>query len=193
MELLNLEDQTFEKLEFSLSTYPKGQYENCSFIACDFSNANLSNYIFIDCVFTTCNLSLAKLSKTTLRNVHFIECKLTGLHFEDCYPFGMTLCFDGCNLTHSSFFKTSIKETVFKKCLLLETDFAASDLTACVFELCDLSGALFDNTILEKADLRTSFHFSINPASNRIKKAKFSLSGLAGLLENYDLEIDTSL
>jgi len=30
----------------------------------------------------------------------------------------------------------------------------------------------------------------IDPELNRIKKAKFSQSGLAGLLEKYDLEID---
>ena len=51
-------------------------------------------------------------------------------------------------------------------------------------------GAAFENTILEKADFRTSFNYSIDPGKNRIKKAKFSLAGIAGLLEKYDIEID---
>jgi hypothetical protein len=53
-----------------------------------------------------------------------------------------------------------------------------------------LQGSTFDNTILEKADLRTAFNFSINPVNNRIRKAKFSIAGLAGLLDQFDIEID---
>jgi fluoroquinolone resistance protein len=59
-----------------------------------------------------------------------------------------------------------------------------------VFDNCDLSKASFDNTILEKADFRTAFNYSINPESNKIKKAKFSVSGIAGLLDKYDIHIE---
>jgi len=54
---------------------------------------------------------------------------------------------------------------------------------------CDLARATFDNSIIEKADFRSSFNYSINPEINRIKMAKFSVSGLPGLLEKYDIEI----
>jgi hypothetical protein len=43
---------------------------------------------------------------------------------------------------------------------------------------------------LEKADFRTAFNYSINPETNRIKKAKFSKEGLNGLLDKYDIEIE---
>jgi hypothetical protein len=42
---------------------------------------------------------------------------------------------------------------------------------------------------MEKADFRSAFNYSINPEINRIKKAKFSLTGLQGLLGKYDIEI----
>ena len=61
------------------------------------------------------------------------------------------------------------------------------------FDECDFLHAHFEKTILEKADLRTSLHYSIHPALNRIKKAKFSLSAISGLLDQYDIEIDRSL
>jgi hypothetical protein len=51
-------------------------------------------------------------------------------------------------------------------------------------------GATFESTIIEKADFRTSFNYSIDPEKNRIKKARFSLAGIAGLLDKYDIEID---
>jgi hypothetical protein len=53
-----------------------------------------------------------------------------------------------------------------------------------------LTGARFENTIIEKADLRTSYNYSIDPENNRIKKAKFSLAQIAGLLDKYNIEID---
>jgi uncharacterized protein YjbI with pentapeptide repeats len=83
-----------------------------------------------------------------------------------------------------------IKSRIFKNCQLLETDFSESDLTASVFDNCDLSGATFDNTNIEKADFTTAFNFSIDPEINRIKKAKFSLPEVLGLLNKYDIVIE---
>jgi fluoroquinolone resistance protein len=59
-----------------------------------------------------------------------------------------------------------------------------------IFDNCDLKNAAFDQTILEKADFRTAFNYSIDPDNNKIKKAKFSISGLTGLLEKYNIEIE---
>jgi uncharacterized protein YjbI with pentapeptide repeats len=92
-------------------------------------------------------------------------------------------------LNHSSFYKTKIKKTLFQNSQLQETDFTECDLTNSVFDKCDLMNATFDNTILEKADLRTSYNFSIDPERNNIKKAKFTLQGVPGLLNKYDIDI----
>jgi uncharacterized protein YjbI with pentapeptide repeats len=73
---------------------------------------------------------------------------------------------------------------------LHEVDFTEADLTAAKFENCDLQRTIFANTILEKSDFRTAFNYSIDPEINRIKKAKFSLPGVLGLLAKYAIEID---
>ncbi|MEI6884575.1 MAG: hypothetical protein WCO02_08810 [Bacteroidota bacterium] len=39
-------------------------------------------------------------------------------------------------------------------------------------------------------DFRSSFNYSIDPGMNRMKKAKFSLAGLVGLLDQYDIEVE---
>lgn len=80
--------------------------------------------------------------------------------------------------------------TLFKNSHLQETDFAECDLTGSVFENCDLMRAVFENSIMEKADFRTSFNYSIDPERNKMKKAKFSLSGIPGLLEKYNILIE---
>ncbi len=73
---------------------------------------------------------------------------------------------------------------------MIEVDFSNCDLSGSVFENCNLLRATFENTILEKADFCTSFNYSLDPEINKIKKAKFSLSGLIGLLDKYDIEIE---
>lgn len=74
--------------------------------------------------------------------------------------------------------------------MLHEVDFTEANLTGSQFDACDLARALFENTILEAVDFRTSYNYSIDPTINRIKGAKFSQAGIAGLLDRYDIEID---
>ena len=71
-----------------------------------------------------------------------------------------------------------------------ETDFTSADVTAASFNDSILAGAMFDNTTLEKADLRRAIGFSIDPENNRINRAKFSVDGLLGLLHKYNIEVE---
>jgi len=59
-----------------------------------------------------------------------------------------------------------------------------------VFDNCDLTRAIFIQTNLEKADFRSSFNYSIDPEMNRMKKARFSLAGVVGLLDKYDVDVE---
>lgn len=190
MEKNYFEDKTFTKKDFTLEHLPAADYEGCSFINCNFSNSDLSDVHFIDCVFSGCNISLVKLSKTSFRDVEFKDCKMLGVQFYDASITLFSANFDGCILNHSSFFKMNLKNLHMHNSALIEVDFTETDLTGAVIKNCDLLNAKFENTILEKADLRTSFNYSINPELNRIKKAKFSMPAVVGLLDKYDIEIE---
>jgi uncharacterized protein YjbI with pentapeptide repeats len=72
---------------------------------------------------------------------------------------------------------------------LQEVDFTEANFSEAKFDDCDLAGALFDRTNLEKSDFRTAFNYRISPSINRLKKAKFSQDGLAGLLSDFGIEI----
>jgi fluoroquinolone resistance protein len=167
-----------------------GDYENCSFINCDFSEANLSDLNFLECEFIGCNLSLVKLNNTSLREVKFKKCKLLGLHFEDCNNLLITIDFEDCILNISSFFKLNLKRTRFINSKIIDVDFTETDLNKSIFENCDLKSTTFQNTNLEGADFRSSYNYSIDPELNRIKKAKFSIPWIAGLLDKYDIDIE---
>lgn len=167
----------------------KGEYENCTILNCNLGESDLTSIKFIDSVFINCNLSLSKVYKASFQNVSFKECKMLGFRFDTCNEFNLSFSFEKCQLNHSSFYKTKIKKTVFCDCHLQETDFTETDLTGAIFDKCDLTRAVFNHTVLEKADFRSSCNFSIDPEVNKIKKAMFSLEGVAGLLNKYGIEI----
>lgn len=106
--------------------------------------------------------------------------KQLGLQFYDCRELLLDFEFDQCMLKLSNFQRLNLKNTKFTDCNLQEANFTGTDLT----------GATFDQTNIEKADFRTAYNFSINPATNRIRKARFSLAGVAGLLDVYGIEIE---
>ena len=83
-----------------------------------------------------------------------------------------------------------MKKTIFKDCSLHEADFVEADLSKSVFDNCDFAGTSFERTNLAGADFRTSFNYNFDPELNHIKNAKFSLTGIAGLLSKYNIQID---
>ncbi len=190
MAELYIQDKTFDKEDYTLQPFEKGEYDTCTFSKCNLSGSNLSGSMFTDCTFINCNLSLIKTGMTVFRDIQFSSCKMQGIRFDTCSPFGLSFTFNDCQLTYSSFYKNSIKQTVFKNCLLQETDFTESDLTGAVLENCDCTGAIFENTVLEKADLRTAYNYTINPEINKLKKARFSFPAVAALLDKYGIEIE---
>ena len=186
----NSQNQNFNKLDFTHTSFLKGEYESCVFRNCNFEEANLSEFKFLDCEFQECNFSLALLHGTVLREVKFIGCKMLGLQFETCNDFGLSFSFENCQVNHSTFFQMNIKKTIFKDCQLREIDFSESNLTQVVFDQCDLAQSIFINSILDKVDFRTAYNYSIETKKNRLKKAKFSLMAISGLLDQYDLVIE---
>lgn len=198
MKQVFIEEKTFDKIDFTQKPLSKGEYEYCNFVNCNLSKSDLSDIKFLECEFLNCNLSLVNLDQTSLKEIKFKNCKMLGLNFGDCNEFGFVVYFDTCILNHSSFSgrasptkkRVKFRQTVFKNSQLHDVDFTECDLSSSIFDNCDLTGTIFEHTILEKADFRTSVNYSIDPELNLIKKAKFSQSGIAGLLDKYDIEIE---
>jgi len=190
MDKIFIDDQKFEDVDFSTNGLTKGDYENCEFVNCILSGTNLSDINFVESTFVNCDMTMSKLANTAFMDVSFKACKLIGLQFDLCNKFLFQVHFDSCQLNLSSFYKVNLTKILFNKCQLQEVDFVEANLGKAHFKDCDLQGAIFENTILENADFRSSYNFSIDPEKNRVKKAKFCLQGLAGLLDKYDIEIE---
>ena len=190
MERGYFSEQAFTPQDFLQQPPAGGEYEGCTFSNCDFTSADLSGFAFVDCTFTACNLSMAKIGRTVFRDIVFRDCKMWGLRFDTCSEFGLSFSFHHCSLNYSSFYQVVIKKTVFRDCQMHELDLSSCDLTSAVLSGCDLMGTAFDNTNLEKADLRGSVNIILDPARNKMKKAIFSQDALPGLLAAYDIKVE---
>jgi len=184
------EGKTFTDINYADKILRKREFVNCEFIKCDFSKSDLSENDFVDCRFVQCNFSMTIINKTGFKDVNFIGCKLLGVDFSKCSKFMFSFRFEHCHINYCTFYGTKLRKTKFTDCALKETDFEEADLTAAIFHNCDLSGATFVRSILEKTDFRTAKNFGLDPEINRMKQAKFSNSGLSGLLLKYNLDID---
>ena len=165
------------------------EYECCIFTNCDFSEIDLRDVAFEECQFSECNFTNAKIKNTAFKNVSFTNSKLLGLHFTNSNPFLFEVIFSNCSLDYASFYQLNLKDTIFNKCGLKEVDFVEANLNNATFDECDLHGAIFENTNLEKCDFRTAQNYSLDPAKNLMKGAKFLHNGLVGLLTQYGLDI----
>ncbi len=185
-----LEDSIINGSELAVNALSHRTYSRCTFIACNLQQADLKGKVFEDCFFQKCDLSLAQVVHTSFRKVRFEHSKLLGLRFDQCHAFLLEVSFQHTVLDLANFHGLRLKKTVFDTCRLRETDLAAADLSGAIFKNCDLGAAVFDRTVLEGADLRTAQHYTIDPANNRMRKARFSREGLDGLLSSTGILIE---
>lgn len=184
-----IEDQEFDQVDFSINPLIKSTYESCIFKNGNLSDCNLSYFTFNECLFENCNLSNANLNNTSFKDSRFVQCKMLGLQFFECKQFLLSFEFDECLLDYASFYNVQMPKTKFLNCSLKEVDFIQANLSGGKLTNCQLAGALFENTNLEKADLRGSAGYQIDPNQNNIKKALFSMSDVLELLYRLDIKI----
>jgi fluoroquinolone resistance protein len=82
-------------------------------------------------------------------------------------------------MKNSAFNGSKLKDSHFTNTMLKNVDFSGVDLAGTTFHNCDLCGA----------DFSSSAQYNIDPSTNKIKKAKFSLPEAARLLLAFDVTI----
>jgi fluoroquinolone resistance protein len=179
-----------EGIDYSEKKPELREFDDYTFVNCNFSKSDLRGVVFLDCRFRNCNLSLAHAEDAGIKNVAFTDCKLMGFDFSKCSDFLFSVSFENCQLDYGSFYKKKLKKVNFSKCSVKNVDFTEADLSQGTFDQCDLQDAVFIQSILEKTDFRTARNYAFDPESNRMKKAMFSLPDVVGLLAKYNIVIE---
>lgn len=182
-------DQLFDQNSGLIGQWARQNFEQCIFKNLDLSKVVFANTSFINCRFENCNLSMALLEGTKLDDVVFVDCKLNSVNFGLCSAFGFHIDFQTCQLDYTSFFSRNLKKTRFVDCSLLEARFMNCDLSGALFKNCNLELTLFATNTLTQTDFSSSYNLTLDPDGNKLKKTKFSVHSLPGLLTKYDIVI----
>ncbi len=112
-----------------------------------------------------------------------------GAEFFKCEKKLFSLDFIGCSLQYCNFAELPMKRGKFVNSTLKECHFTETNLTETEFTDSDLTKTQFHNCNLSKADFSKAMNYSIDPSTNKMAKAKFSLPEAAKLLCGFDIEI----
>ncbi len=183
-------DKTFNNIEFEAQMLSGDRYDNCEFLDCKFSKADLADISFMECTFKICDFSMAKMDNAGIKDVSFVECNFLGVDLSVSSPFLWKAGFDNCKMDLIIASNMNLKGTRFTNCSLKEADFTGANLTSASFDDSNLERAIFHRTNLEKTDFRMASNYTFDPSSNTLKKTQFSASGIMGLLSSYDIIVN---
>lgn len=187
---MEFHQQLFDQNPEIVDQWSRHEFEQCTFKNLDLSKVILANASFTNCRFEQCNLGMAVLEGTKFDDVVFSNCILSALNFGHCSSFGFHVDFQECQLDYASFLSRNLKKTRFVDCSLKEARFMHCDLSGALFRNCNLELTLFAGNTLTQVDFSTSYNLTLDPDGNKLKKTKFSLHSLPGLLTKYDIVVD---
>ena len=98
---------------------------------------------------------------------------------------------DHCQLLLCNFSNMNLQHMSFGDCELKECDFYMANLEGADFSNCNLEGAIFEGCDLNSADFRYATNYQIDPAKNKVRKAKFSMPEVLSFLAPLGIEIST--
>jgi fluoroquinolone resistance protein len=174
----------FFQQELDLDEYEGETFERLTLIGTD-----LRDKKFVDCIFEGCALSSIKIDGSLLQAA-FKDSKLEGINFFTAKQTLIRVSFYNCVIRHSSFAQLKIRETKFVNCRLQNVDFAEADLTEADFTNSIFEDCVFQHTILTKANFSDAQGYIIDPTRNIIRKARFCLPDVLGLLTSFDIQIE---
>jgi len=185
--------RTFRGVKAAGTVVQNVVFADCIFDRCAFSTTQFLRCSFTGCSFRTSDLSLARFTSSRFVDASFSESKLIGIDWPSVThvrALPLTIGFDSCVVSHSSFAGLNLRRLRLERCVAERVDFGGADLTDAVLRETDFSAATFDDTTLTGADFRGAHGYVIDPRTNRVARAKFSMPDAVGLLLALGVVID---
>jgi len=180
--------EDFEKIDLQNSIIKHAEFEECTFISCNFSETLFRSCRFIDCRFENCNLSVIKLTDSMVSGCTFNSSKMIGIDWTMCdWDSLLTsepLRFKKCILNDNNFYGLTQDRVEIKECSAKEFDFRFGSFKNANFSSSDFKGALFGDTHLEYTNFSDATNTNIDLKSNHLKGAIFNRFEALYLLES---------
>jgi fluoroquinolone resistance protein len=181
--------ETFAGLALSEETVKGVTFEECRFENCSLISGRLENCRFLNSTFTGCVLSAVVPMNSRFDEVTFKDCKVIGIDWTRTTE-TRKLRFSDSQLNYSNFRFLALPGLKMERCEVKDADFIEAKLKGASFAKSDLEKTRFFKTDLTEADFRGATNYSIDPGTNTLKKAKFSLPEAIALLESLDIVIE---
>ena len=182
-------NQVFDQPDSLPDQWINQAFEQCVFRKLDVARMIFAGASFVNCRFEDCILTRVDLKNTKLYDVNFLTCQLAHVDFGLCNAFGFHVNFQTCQLDYTVFLNRKLKKANFTDCSIKEAHFLNCDLSGSVFKGCNLELTRFEANNLTQVDFSSSYNVVLDPDDNKVKKARFSIHELPGLLTKYDLVI----
>jgi fluoroquinolone resistance protein len=189
------ENDRFMRLVERERVYEDIDFVGCAFDHCTFTECVFSHCSFTECRFQGCDLSLVRVPGTRFTDVRFVSSKLIGIDWTKVgdaviSKLFVAAHFDDCLLSYASFYGLTLRRGRFVGCIARDVDFRDADLTDATCTGTDFTGSKFHHTNLTKADFRQATGYAVNPITNTVTKARFSLPEAISLLSGFDVLIE---
>ncbi len=183
------EDILIEGLNLSNLPIPGKEFYRCKIKGCNLTEADLSGCVFEECSFSECNVSNPIIKGSKLVNVDFKDCKIVGLNFYNCDQLLFECSFTTTQLRNCNFSDLKMKRVHFHGCKIDECDFENTFLVEAEFNDSVFRETLFHNCNLERASFFEAKGYNLDPRSNNVKKAVFSVPDVLSLVECFGIVI----
>lgn len=186
---MEYEGRTFRGLHAVGGDFSEKAFSDCEFVECDFTEAKLGSTCFEGCRFISCNFSNSMIDRSRFIDPEFSGCKLLGLNFFRCDQTVFDLAFRECRLGTCNFTGLSLKRSAFIACELVDCSFQEAYLVEANFSKSTFKGTLFHNTDLSRANFVGAHGYNLDPRTNKLGKARFSIPDVLSLLNGFDIVI----
>lgn len=171
------------------------EFQDCTFVGCDFSGARWRSVRFIGCTFHRCDVSLVKPTDCTIGDSRFEDCRMLGVDWTLAVwprvPLHEPNTFVRCDLSMSTFTDLVLGATRFEECRLREVSYRNAKLGEAVFDGSDCSGTDFLGADLSGAGLRRVADLHLDPLSTRLKGAIVDAATGVSILESLGINLAT--
>ena len=188
-------EEKFVDLDLSNRSIENVKFEYCFFTCCKFDSTTFKKCKFVDCTFKSTSMNLTNFDGSTFTETEFNQCNMKGINWTKMsFPYivlGSPIHFTDCEISYSSFYELNLSSITLINCKAHEVDFRGTNLSNSDLSGTDFLNAQFCSTNLSHSDIRKSINYNISPTENNIRKAKFSLLEVIGLLNFCEIEIDS--
>ncbi|MCV9930470.1 pentapeptide repeat-containing protein [Flavobacterium sp. LS1R49] len=136
--------------------------DSCDFSNSDISNSQIQGSNLVNNIFKNSSLKEAEFSKSYIENCDFSGTNLTGVNLVKS-NYADSCDFSNSDISNSHILSSGLANSIFKNCLLKETEFLKSYIKGCDFSEANFTGVEFKsgtflkNTIENAVWNRTSF------------------------------------